>query len=389
MKKIFDPIHKYISFEPLLLNIIDTIEFQRLRDIKQLGVCYYVFSGASHNRFEHSLGVAYLCGKLLLFLKNNQPELNITDRDIILIKIAGLVHDIGHSCFSHFFDNYFLKEKSNSKFNNHEYRSQIIFEYIVEKYKLEISKEEINKIKLLIDPNENENNFMYQILANKNSSIDCDKFDYLLRDTYNLGLPYSLDCNRFIENTKVIDNNICFSDKLLYDIYDLLNLRFRLHKQIYNHHTVNQIEHMILDIFKLVDDELKISQNIANITEFLKLSDNILDYIYYLDSDSENIQKAKKIIYNIKTRNLYKLDNEFILQDKNISEDILKKYDYFKNNNYCKSINIINYTKGQHNPLDYIYLYDNNNKKYLYDSNKLKVYPNEFQEIILRIFKKI
>ena len=157
--------------------------------------------------------------------------MNITDRDIILIKIAGLVHDIGHSCFSHFFDNYFLKEKSNSKFNNHEYRSQIIFEYIVEKYKLDITKEEINKIKLLIDPNENENNFMYQILANKNSSIDCDKFDYLLRDTYNLGLPYSLDCNRFIENTKVIDNNICFSDKLLYDIYDLLNLRFRLHKK--------------------------------------------------------------------------------------------------------------------------------------------------------------
>lgn len=388
MKKIFDPIHKYITFEPLLLNIIDTIEFQRLRDIKQLGVCYYVFSGASHNRFEHSLGVAHLCGKLLLFLKNNQPELNITDRDIILIKIAGLVHDIGHSCFSHFFDNYFLKEKSNSKFNNHEYRSQIIFEYIVEKYKLDITKEEINKIKLLIDPNENENNFMYQILANKNSSIDCDKFDYLLRDTYNLGLPYSLDCNRFIENTKVIDNNICFSDKLLYDIYDLLNLRFRLHKQIYNHHTVNQIEHMILDIFNLVDDELKISQNISNITEFLKLSDNILDYIYYLNSDSENIQKAKKIIYNIKTRNLYKLDNEFILQDKNISQDILKKYDYFKNNKYCKSINIINYTKGSKNPLDYIYLYDNNNKKYLYDSNKLKVYPNEFQEIILRIFKK-
>ena len=67
MKKIFDPIHKYITFEPLLLNIIDTIEFQRLRDIKQLGVCYYVFSGASHNRFEHSLGVAHLCGKLLLF----------------------------------------------------------------------------------------------------------------------------------------------------------------------------------------------------------------------------------------------------------------------------------------------------------------------------------
>ena len=101
-KKIYDPIHKYMDFESILFKFIDTIEFQRLKNIKQLGVCYYVFSGASHNRFEHSLGVAHLCGKLLLFLKNNQPELNITDRDIILIKIAGLMHDIGHSCFSHF-----------------------------------------------------------------------------------------------------------------------------------------------------------------------------------------------------------------------------------------------------------------------------------------------
>ena len=294
-KKIYDPVHKYMAFEPILFKFIDTIEFQRLKNIKQLGVCYYVFSGASHNRFEHSLGVAHLCGKLLLFFKNNQPELNITDRDIILIKIAGLMHDIGHSCFSHFFDNYFLKEKLDSEYNNHEFRSQIIFEYMVEKYKIELSIEEIKKIKLLIDPIETSNNFMYQILANKKSSIDCDKFDYLLRDTYNLGLPYSFDCNRFIENTKVIDNCICFSDKLLYDIYDLLNLRFRLHKQIYNHHTVNQIEHMILDIFNLVDDELKISDKILNVEKFMSLSDNILDNIFYSTSNSNNIIKQKKL----------------------------------------------------------------------------------------------
>ena len=81
-KKIFDPIHKYMEFEPLLLQIIDTPEFQRLRNIKQLGLCYYVFSGASHNRFEHSLGVAHLSGVLLKHLQNNQPELSISNRDI-------------------------------------------------------------------------------------------------------------------------------------------------------------------------------------------------------------------------------------------------------------------------------------------------------------------
>ena len=110
-KCIFDPIHKYIELEPLLVNFIDTPEFQRLRNIKQLGACYYVYSGAVHNRYEHSLGVSHLSGMLITQLKNNQPELNITDRQITLIKVAGLIHDLGHACFSHFFDNLFLKDK--------------------------------------------------------------------------------------------------------------------------------------------------------------------------------------------------------------------------------------------------------------------------------------
>ena len=70
-RSIFDPIHKYIEFDPLLISIIDTPEFQRLRYIKQLGICYFVFSGASHNRFEHSLGVSYLCGEMI---KSLEPE---------------------------------------------------------------------------------------------------------------------------------------------------------------------------------------------------------------------------------------------------------------------------------------------------------------------------
>ena len=100
-KKIYDPIHKYMDFEHILLKFVDTIEFQRLKNIKQLGVCYYVFSGASHNRFEHSLGVSHLCGKLLLFLKNNQPELNITDRDIILMKIASIIQFDNRTLIDH------------------------------------------------------------------------------------------------------------------------------------------------------------------------------------------------------------------------------------------------------------------------------------------------
>lgn len=385
-KKIYDPIHKYMTFEPLLLKIIDTIEFQRLRNIKQLGFCYYVFSGASHNRFEHSLGVSYLCGLLLKTIQNNQPELNITDRQILLIKIAGLMHDIGHGSFSHFFDNYFLKNKKKNKYSHHEARSQLIFQEIVNKYTLDITNNEVDFINNLIDPLPHNNNFIYQILSNKENGIDCDKFDYLLRDTYYLGLPFSFDCNRFIENAKVIDNKICYSNKLFYDIYDLFNLRFRLHKQIYNHHTINQIEHMVLDVFNLVNNNYNIEKSINNVNDFIEINDNILDKIYYSNSDDINIIKAKKIIYNIKTRNLYKMVEEILLKNSKIPEEINLKYNNFKND-YCYSINIINYTKKDKNPLDSIYFYKNK-EKFIIENKENKVSNKNFQEIILRIFKK-
>ena len=95
-KIIHDPVHGQIYLEPLLIQIIDTPQFQRLRDLKQLGCAYLVFPGASHNRFEHSIGVSHLAQQMLQHLQSTQPELAINAHDILLVKIAGLCHDLGH-----------------------------------------------------------------------------------------------------------------------------------------------------------------------------------------------------------------------------------------------------------------------------------------------------
>ncbi|XP_062566994.1 deoxynucleoside triphosphate triphosphohydrolase SAMHD1-like [Saccostrea cucullata] len=100
-KIVNDPIHGHFEIHPLCVKIIDTQQFQRLRYLKQLGAKYYVYPGASHNRFEHSLGVCYLAGEFVSMLRKRQPELNISDNDILCVQIAGLCHDLGIISMSH------------------------------------------------------------------------------------------------------------------------------------------------------------------------------------------------------------------------------------------------------------------------------------------------
>jgi len=243
LKRIFhDPIHKQIIFdsqkpeELMILELIDTIAFQRLRRIKQLGAAYLLFHGAESSRFTHSIGVFCIARKI--YKRLIEIESKFSSSKFILYG-AALLHDLGHGPLSH---------TSEAIFNhNHEYWSKnLVLNYspissILKKFGNELP----NQIGELFD---SKTLFSQPLKTLISSEIDCDRMDYLLRDSHNTGTNYGLvDLERIISAlTFSPDGNIAIQPKGVIAIEHFLVLRNIMYRSIYNHR-INEISSWILE----------------------------------------------------------------------------------------------------------------------------------------------
>lgn len=371
-KEVFDPIHEFISITPLMQLIINTPEMQRLRELKQLGATYFVFPSATHSRFAHSLGVSHLAGKMMETLQKNQPELNINDRDIEITRIAGLIHDIGHGPFSHLYDEYVRHYNEDE----HEVRGRKVFVEMVEKYNIPLTNDEVIKIINMVDPKGLEMHWQYQIVANKMCQVDVDKLDYIRRDCYHLGIKISDTFSRLVSKVRVVTATghqiLAWPKKLQFNIFNLFATRYRLHKQVYNHHAVKAHEFIIVDILKKMRKHLGAKAwTLTDSSVMCGLHDETREFLEKLQF--RNIPKlvGEKVV---------KLpNNAYRAEDPHIRQVFDNTIQYVK----------IGFASGNENPLYQVHYYDKDREDFGEKENPQNnsfCVPSQFQELIVRMY---
>ncbi|HHU92450.1 MAG TPA: HD domain-containing protein [Halanaerobiaceae bacterium] len=332
----------------LLLRLIDTPEFQRLRRIRQLGVSWITYPTAEHTRFSHSIGTAFLAGKIFDKLEleeqitfNDEDGEHTLSRDQLklLLQTTALLHDIGHGPFSHAFETVMDQ-------NHEEWSVKIITD----------KSTHINQV-ILADDKELDEVIPYKIRKNFpkwicdilngvfdlhyikeiiSSQLDADRMDYLLRDAYMCGVKYArFDLDWIINNLNIgeikHENNrkgiIVNAEKGIYSLESFIISRYHMYEQVYFHKTTRAAEKLIQAIFMrlkyLVDnkEEEKIipredtilallNKDSISVQEYLKLDDFLLiTYIKKWSEESED-KILRHLCSNFINRNPHKLVSE-------------------------------------------------------------------------------
>jgi uncharacterized protein len=329
-EKVFrDPVLNYIYVQhQVILDLINTQEFQRLRRIKQLGPAAFTFHGAEHSRFTHSLGVYEITRRICDVFVRNYPSQQKgdglwDDSERLVALCAALLHDIGHGAYSHTFEHIFH--------TNHENITQEI---------ITSPQTEVNQVlrKISIDFPEkvasviNHTYSNPQVIQMISSQCDADRMDYLLRDSYNTGANYgNFDLTRILRVMRPYQAGICFDISGMHAVEDYIISRLQMYMQVYFHPVSRSMEvilsHLLLrgkelsEQFNQVNTEqpkllMPFFNNQFTIKDYLKLDDGVLNtyFINWIESNDPilsdlaqrfiNRKPLKSVEFNQKSQNL-------------------------------------------------------------------------------------
>ena len=235
MKIINDPVHGFIKIpRGLMLNIVQHPLMQRLTRIKQLGMSSFVYPGAQHTRFQHSIGAFHLTSEAILAL--TQKGIFIFDSEAEAVEAAILMHDIGHGPFSHVLENTLISGICHEDISlkmmeqiNHDLGDQL-------NLALKIFKDEYPK------------HFLHQLIS---SQLDMDRLDYLRRDSFFTGVQEGVVGGaRILKMLNVIDDELVIDIKGIYSIENYLTSRRSMYWQVYLHKTVVACEKVLVNLLR-------------------------------------------------------------------------------------------------------------------------------------------
>jgi len=300
--EIVDPIHDFIRIYEPELKVIDTPIFQRLRRIRQLAGAHLVYPSAQHSRFEHSLGVMHLAGQAALVLKDKGF---LDSGDVANLRLAGLLHDIGHGPFSHLFEEVLERKKKTS---HEEIGKKLILKTEIgdSLVKFGFDKKFLSELAF----GNSKYPFMNEIIS---GGLSADIMDYLPRDGYFTGAEHAkIDFKRIIQSLDVYEKKLSLDRSALYSFESMMISRYQMFKAVYFHKTVRSAEVMLLESMSLADNELGFTS--YNLDKYIQLTDEfVISKLVSLTPKSSELKRARQLAKDYQERRLLKCVFEKIL----------------------------------------------------------------------------
>ncbi len=308
--EIRDPVHGYIFATELEQKIIDTETVQRLRRIRQLAGCHLAYPGGQHSRFEHVIGAMYLAGKVGAVLESRE-EISFSQEKTCLLRLAALLHDVGHGPFSHMFEEVMAER---TQFTHEDMTRNIILKSeigdILDRFGM--PKKELSE--LAIAKSKERARYLNDVIG---GGLSVDIMDYLLRDSYFTGVEYGkVDVMRIINSFEVVQNKLAIRQAALFAFEALMIARYEMFRAVYFHRTVRAAELMLIKSMLLADKELHLTDLTLN--RYLTMTDEVtLHRIRTMKTGSDpELRKAKLLADDYFRRKLLKCVFEQTFQRK-------------------------------------------------------------------------